>query len=485
MSGTPTSASRRAEVTVAAVDLGATSGRVIAGTVSSDGIRLDEVSRFRTGAERRVDGWHWDFARIFGDVQAGLGAAHRAAGELASVGVDSWAVDYGLMAGGELLREPFHYRDERSERGVRWVGEHITDRELFERNGLQYLPFNSLYQLETDRLDGVLDDASRILLIPDLVVALLTGREVAERTNASTTGLLDARTHEWDNHLLELLGLDRTLFPALVDPGTVVGQIATLGETPMVTVGSHDTASAVVGVPATTDDFAYISCGTWGLVGLELERPILTEDARTAGFTNELGVDGRVRFLHNVMGLWLLDESVRQWREDGTTTLALADLLGAAAEVAHAVPLFDADDPVFMAPGDMPARIAAWFDERGRCGPSGIAETVRSIIESLAQTFADTVEKAAALSGRDAPAIHIVGGGSRNELLCRSVAARSGRTVLAGPSEATALGNVLVQARAIGAGSSSFLGSDLESLRGFAATAFPPRVVRPAGGRIK
>ena len=319
--------------TVAAVDLGATSGRVIAATVSADGIRLDEVARFRTGAERRADGWHWDFARIYGDVTAGLQrgllAAQKASGGIASVGVDSWAVDYGLRAGGELVREPFHYRDERTERGVAWVHERVPFAELFARNGLQFLPFNSLYQLAADHLDGVLQGADGMLLIPDLVTALLTGRSVAERTNASTTGLLNATTRQWDDELMRRLELPRGLFADLVDPGTDVGGIDLLGGVPLVTVGSHDTASAVVGVPATTPDFAYISCGTWGLVGLELERPLLGEAASAAGFTNELGVDGRVRFLHNVMGLWLLDESVRQWREDGTTTLELADLLRA------------------------------------------------------------------------------------------------------------------------------------------------------------
>ena len=478
MNTTPSSS--RSGVTVAAVDLGATSGRVIAATVSADGIRLDEVGRFRTGAQRRSDGWHWDFGRIYGQVCAGLKAAQRASIGLASVGVDSWAVDYGLLADGALIRDPFHYRDERNERGVAWVHERISHAQLFARDGLQFLPFNTLYQLAADRLDGVLERAQSMLLIPDLVTALLTERFLAERTNASTTGLLDATTRQWDDELMRRLELDRGLFADLVDPGTEVGPIELLGGVPMVTVGSHDTASAVVGIPATTPDFAYISCGTWGLVGLELERPLLSEDARVAGFTNELGVDGRVRFLHNVMGLWLLDESVRQWHADGTTRLELAELLSAAAEVEHAVPVFDADDPVFLAPGDMPSRISAWFAERGARAPEGVVETVRSIVESLAQTFADTVERAVALSGRDVSVVHIVGGGSRNELLCRQVAERSGRTVLAGPSEATALGNVLVQARAVGGGSGSFLGSDLESLRAFAAAAFPPRVVQPA-----
>lgn len=462
--------------TVAAVDLGATSGRVMLGRVSDDGIRLEESARFDTGAVRRVGGWHWDFAQIFRHLRSGLRTAARTE-RLDAVGVDAWAVDYGLVRNAALLGEPFHYRDDRTERAIEWVHDRVAPAELFERNGLQFLPFNTLYQLAAERLgsrfSARIDRAERILLIPDLVAALLTGVEASERTNASTTGLLNATTRNWDDDLLHRLDLKRELFAPLVDPGTEIAPLADAGGAPLFTVGSHDTASAVVGVPATDLDFAYVSCGTWGLAGLELDAPVLTEAAREARFTNELGVDGRVRFLHNVMGLWILNECLRCWRaQDGTADLGM--LLEQASNVDAGVPLFNVDDPSFLPPGDMPARIDEWFTSRGRRAPAGRAEVVRSIIESLAQAFADTIETAAAVTGRAVSVIHVVGGGSRNDLLCRSLADRSGRRVLAGPSEATALGNVLVQARAIGAVTGS-----LDALRAFAARSFAPRTFEP------
>jgi rhamnulokinase len=350
--------------TVAAVDLGATSGRVVLGRVDSSGITLEEAARFPTGAVRRSDGWHWDFGRIVSAVQAGLEkAALRADRDgfgLDSVGVDSWAVDYGLLRDGRLLHEPFHYRDARTAESVASVRERISDAALFARNGLQFLPFNSLYQLDADRARGALTEADRVLLIPDLIGSILTGQAVAERTNASTTGVLNATSRQWDDELISLLGLGRARFAPLIDPGTEIGPIGAPGGgargAPLVAVGSHDTASAVAGVPGAEGGFAYISCGTWGLVGLELEHPVLSEAARLARFTNELGVDARVRFLHNVMGLWLLDECVKQWADADGAAVDLPALLAAAETLPENAPLFDADDPVFLPPGDLIGR---------------------------------------------------------------------------------------------------------------------------------
>ena len=460
-------------VSVAAVDLGATSGRVMLGRVGANELSLHPIARFANQPVRIADGLHWNILELYRNVLAGLTEIARAEESLASAGIDSWAVDYALLSGDRMLGTPFHYRDERTADGVLAVHSRVSPEQLYAANGLQHLPFNTLYQLAADQLGGDLAGADALLLIPDLFGFWLTGRRVAERTNASTTGLLGVRSGTWDHALIDTLGLPRELFPGLVDAGSAIGPItADIGRPlQLVAVGSHDTASAVVAVPATSDEVAYISCGTWGLVGVELDSPVLTEAARLANFTNEGGVDGRVRFLHNVMGLWLLSESVRDWERDGET-IDLARLLSEAD--AATAPTFDADDPRFLAPGDMPARIRGWFEERGERAPGTRAEVVRSILQSLATAFARTVEAASALSGRRVRTVHLVGGGSQNVLLCQLTADAVGLPVLAGPVEATAIGNVLVQARAHGATSAT-----LEGMRALVASEFSPRVFLP------
>jgi rhamnulokinase len=442
-------------VTVAAVDLGASSGRVMLGHVGPDVLRLEAVERFPNVPLRLPDGLHWNVLELHQRALGGIAeAVRRSGGELASIAVDSWAVDYGLLRDGRLLGVPFHYRDRGRTVGVRRTHDAVPPDQLYERNGLQFLPFNTLYQLMADPW---VDQADRMLLIPDLLTYWLTGRMVTESTNASTTGLFDTFAGVWDEDLLHRLRLPRRIFGEIVNPGETVGalaphvaeQVAAPGLR-VSAVGSHDTASAVVAVPLRGDDAAYISCGTWGLVGVELERPVLTEASRAANFTNEGGVDGRVRFLTNVMGTWLLSETLRTWGREGRPA-DLATLLGQAGAYAGEASLFDVQDPRFLAPGDMPARIAEWCREHDRPVPRGEAALVRSIVESLAQAFADAVDRAERLSGRTLRVVHLVGGGALNTLLCQATADRSGRVVLAGPVEATALGNVLVQGLAEGA----------------------------------
>ncbi|WP_332643529.1 rhamnulokinase [Aeromicrobium sp.] len=438
-------------VSVAAIDLGASSGRVMVGDVGPRHLKLRAVARFANEAVRSSDGLHWDPLELYRRALLGLRTAVSLSHHgLRSVAVDSWAVDYALMRGDRMLGSPFHYRDERTITGVERIHAVIRPEELYARNGLQFLSFNTLYQLAADPL---VDQADRMLLIPDLVGYWLTGRSVTERTNASTTGLLDVHTGTWDLALAERLGLPRTLFTDLVSPGDVIGNVTpAVGEKVgdralMVTaVGSHDTASAVVGVPMKGDDAAYISCGTWGLVGVELESPILTDEARRANFTNEGGVEGRIRFLTNVMGTWLLSETLRGW----ASTAPLDQLLREATNVTGQIPVFDVQDPRFLPPGDMPQRITSWFAENDKPAPQDRATLVRSIVESLAQAFADAIETAEKLSGQTIGVVHLVGGGAQNELLCQATANRSGRPVVAGPVEATALGSVLVQSRALG-----------------------------------
>jgi rhamnulokinase len=458
---------------VAAVDLGATSGRVILGRFERGRIAMDTVGRFANTPVRTPDGLHWDLLGLYRGALDGLRSAFRADPGLASIGVDSWAVDYALLRGERMLGIPFHYRDERTAAGVEAVHAVAPFADLYRRNGLQFLPFNTLYQLAAE--GDALRLADGMLLIPDLVGWLLTGARAAERTNASTTGLLDVTTRAWDRELIERLGVPASILPELIDPGTRLGGLlphvaAELGgQASVVAVGSHDTASAVVAVPMRADRSAYISCGTWGLVGVETERAVLSDAAREANFTNEGGVDGRVRFLHNVMGLWLLSETVRAWEGESGEGIDLPALLAQAAAVDRPVGIFDADDPVFLPPGDMPGRIATWLRAHGEPVPATRAEFARSIVESLARAFAASVARAAELSGVPVETIHVVGGGALNALLCQRLADHAGLPVLAGPVEATAIGNLLVQARAAG-----LVTGDLEALRALVSAAFEP-----------
>lgn len=460
----------------AAVDLGASSGRVVVGRVlggpDERRVELHEVHRFpngpvpvRTGGR---DVLHWDVLGLYRGVLDGLRAATREVGRLDAVGIDSWAVDYGLLDDdGALLGNPVHYRDSRTDGVPEQVFAQVPAADLYARTGLQVQPFNTVFQLVAARDSAQLDAARRLLLVPDLLAYWLTGAEGAEVTNASTTGLLDATTRTWATDLAERLGVDPALLPPLREPGSTIGTVsdavrAEIGHRdplPVVAVGSHDTASAVVGVPAVGRDFAYVSCGTWSLVGLELDEPVLTEDSRAANFTNELGLDGTVRYLRNVMGLWVLQECLRTWHQAGLPA-DLPSLLAAAARVPALTTVVDLDDPVFLPPGDMPARIADAAVRTGQVPPQGQAETVRCVLDSLALAYRRAVREASALAGRAVDVVHVVGGGARNELLAQLTADATGLRVVTGPAEAAALGNVLVQARAVGA-----LDGDLAALR--------------------
>ena len=466
---------------VAAVDLGASSGRVVVGRVTDDLLELEEVHRFPNGPVTSPEGLRWDAEALRKEILEGLRRAWASAGYLTSIGVDAWGVDYGLIdAGARLVHDPFHYRDERTARGVERVHSVVPPDRLYARTGLARLPFNTLYQLAAET-DEALSAADRIVLIPDLVGTWLTGLPAVERTNASTTGLLDATTATWAWDLVDAIGLPRRLFGELADPGDRLGPLlpdvaeatGLPAETPVIHVGSHDTASAVVGVPASGENFAYISCGTWGLVGVELDGPVVTDAGSAANFTNERGVDGTVRFLHNVMGLWLLQESMRMWAAAGESA-DLDRLLADASALPAGGPIVDPNDPAFLPPGNMPARIASVLQRDGSPVPATQEALVRCILDSLAAAFASAVRDAGRLSGRQIETVHLVGGGARNDLLCRLTADACEIPVVAGPVEATALGNILVQARAAG-----WIAGDLDSLRGRIRAAQPLRRYEP------
>ena len=454
---------------VAAVDLGASSGRVMVGRVAPNELVLTEVHRFPNEPVRLPDGLHWDILRLYREVLAGLREATRAADGLVSVGIDSWAIDFGLLDGdGALLGNPYHYRDERNAAAVAVVHDVIAPVDLYARTGLQFLPFNTIYQLAASRASASFGAVRTMLLIPDLMGYWLSGVRVAEVTNASTTALLDVHRRAWDLELSSSIGIPPALFPELGAPGDVLGPLrddvrrdmGASSETLLTLVGSHDTASAIVGVPAGDASFAYIACGTWSLVGVELDHPVLTEASWLANFTNEGGVDDRIRYLRNVMGLWLLQESLRSWELEGNPE-HLPALLIAAGELPSGGPLIDPDDPSFLPPGDMPARISAACVRLDQPVPDTRAGFVRCILDSLAAAYGRTVRDAARLSGRSVEVVHLVGGGARNSLLCQLTADACEVPVLAGPVEATALGNVLIQARARG-----LVSGDLETLRG-------------------
>ncbi|TVT54996.1 rhamnulokinase [Amycolatopsis rhizosphaerae] len=443
---------------LAAVDLGATSGRVMAGSVGPGRLEVTEVHRFPNGGVRAGSTLYWDVLGIHREVLTGIRKAHHG-GALSGIGIDSWAVDYGLLdRSGALLGNPVHYRDTRTQGVMERVLRSVPARELYDITGLQQLPFNTLYQLLSEVDTGRLELAETMLMIPDLLGYWLTGRIGAERTNASTTQLYDVRTGTWATGLAERVGIPPRLLPPLRDSGELVGTLLpepaaehALPELPVVAVGSHDTASAVVAVPAEPGtNFAYISSGTWSLAGLELDRPELGEEALAANFTNEGGVDGKVRFLRNVMGLWVLTETLRTWAARGRP-VELAAVLREAAGERPLVSVVDIDAPEFLPPGDMPSRIAAACARTGQPAPESRGQIVRCILDSLALAYRRTVRRAAELTGRAVDVVHVVGGGVRNELLCQLTADACGVPVLAGPVEAAALGNVLVQARALGA----------------------------------
>jgi rhamnulokinase len=439
----------------AAVDLGATSGRVMLARVGPRRLDLDEVHRFGNAPVDLGDGLHWDVTGLYREVLHGLEQLPKG---VVTLGIDSWAIDHGLLdENGSLLGVPWSYRDSRTERVVKQVHARRSPEELYELHGLQYLPFTTIYQLAASRLD----QATTMLLLPDLLGYWLTGSVGAEITNASTTGLFDAHRRTWSGKLCAAAGVNPGLLPALRQPGESLGRLRpavrelTRFDGEVLAVGSHDTASAVVAVPMESDRAAYVSLGTWALVGVELEQPVINEESRAANFTNELGVDGRVRFLRNVAGLFLLTEVLHHWRLERDR-----DLLLDAAMALPRGPVFDVDDPRLATPGDMVRKVQDVIQECGWPAPRRKAVLVRSILDSLAVKLAATVREAAKLSGRDVEVVHVVGGGAQNAHLCQLLADAVGLPVVAGPTEATALGNVLVQARAHGT-----LRGDLESLR--------------------
>lgn len=444
-----------------AVDIAAASGRVIVGRWDGARFALEELHQFWNGPVAEGGHLYWDAERLWREVRAGLAAyAARDGAPLAGIGVDTWAVDYGLLdSEGQLLGKPFHYRDSRTTGVPAWVDTRIAPAELYAITGIQRLPLNTLYQLAAAArgADLQLAAAETMLLIPDLLHYWMTGRKVAEYTNASTTMAFDARERRWATDLLEALDIPTHILPPLVEPGASLGpllpavrQAAGLAhEVPVFAVGTHDTASAVAAVPDLDGRSAYISSDTWSLVGVELDAPVLSAAAQRLNFTNEGGVGGTIRFLKNVGGLWLLHECQRQWQLEGSSH-SWAELMALAEAAQPLRSLIDPDTPEFLAVGNMPAMIRAYCRRTAQPEPAGVGATIRCCLESLALKYRWVVEALEGLTGRQLATVRVVGRGSQNALLCQLTADACKRPVVAGPVESTALGNILVQAIATG-----------------------------------
>jgi rhamnulokinase len=435
-----------------AVDIGAESGRVMTADFDGDRLSLEEAARFSNVPLQVAGSLQWDAKRLRADVIAGL----RAAGQFQSVGIDTWGVDFGLLdRAGNLLGNPGHYRDDRTRGMIEKATARVSRAEIYRRTGVQFLEINTLYQLLALVLaaDARLHEAHRLLTMPALVGRWLTAESVDEYTDATTTQCFDPTAGEWAQDLLEQLGIPTRIFGPVVQPGTVLGPIREelqFGAAVVIAPGTHDTASAVAAVPFRPGaNAAYISSGTWSLVGLELPAPLINDATLEANLTNEGGVAGTTRLLKNVMGLWLVQECRRAWAGAGFDH-TYDDLLALAAKAPPFAAVIDPDDGRLLRPGNMPMQLIELAAESHQALAADPGAIVRCVLESLTLKYRWTIERLESVTGRQISLIHVVGGGARNALLCQMTADASRRSVLAGPMEATAIGNVILQLMALG-----------------------------------
>ncbi len=466
-----------------AIDLGAESGRAMLGRID-ERLTLDEIHRFSNGPVRVGDHIHWDILRLWTEIQNGLRiAAGSNGGSLAGIGLDTWGVDFGLLdASDRLIGNPYHYRDARTNGMIEAACQIMPREEIYNQTGIQFMQLNTLFQLFAMRQenDPALQSARTFLTMPDLFNFWLTGHKANEFTISTTTQCYNPRENRWASELLAALDIPQNIFQQIVSPGTVLEQLrasvaedASCERIPVIAVGCHDTASAVAAVPAEGRDFIYISSGTWSLIGIESDEPIINANSLKYNLTNEGGVCNTIRFLRNIMGMWLLQESRRQWAKAGKN-YSYDDLTNLAAETAALQSFIFVGDDRFLAPGEMVERIEAFCRETNQRVPQSDAEVVRCILESLALEYRWGTEKLRELSGKALPVIHIIGGGSRNRLLNQLTADATGCEVIAGPVEATAIGNILLQAIALHSLSSLNEGRALV-LRSFDVTSYEPR----------
>ncbi|MGI4787865.1 MAG: rhamnulokinase [Janthinobacterium lividum] len=471
-----------------ACDLGAESGRVILGTLQNGRLTLEEIHRFPTGPVHVNESMHWDVARIFQELKTGLTqvAEHLEAtgmGHAESLSVDSWGVDYVLVNGAnESVAPAYHYRDPRTGAAFEATLKAVPAETIFAETGIQFMSINTLYQLiaHGQQEPGHLEQADQLLLIADYFHALFSGVSRAERSGASTTQLYNPTTREWSEELQTRFALPKNLFPPLVDSGTVLGPLKPevaaetgLRGVQVIATCSHDTAAAVAAVPEEGDDWAYLSSGTWSLVGVELPEPLINAQVQAANFTNEIGYGGTVRFLKNIAGLWIVQECRRAWQAKGKD-YTYDELIRMAESAPPFGSLLQPADARFLSPGGMPGKVREFCRSTGQEIPETPGQIIRCALESLALSYRETLEQIEALTGRSISRLHIVGGGSRNALLNQFAAGATGRDVLAGPVEATAIGNLLLQALTLG-----HLGT-LADLRKTVLTSFPVQSYTPS-----
>lgn len=443
-------------MSVLAFDLGASSGRAVVGDLYNGNLQIEEVHRFSNEPVQVGNHLHWDILRLFYEIKRGLEKfKHLGSTELQSIGIDSWAVDFGLLDhNGELLGNPYHYRDHQTDGVMEKVFENASSHEIFSVTGIQFMPINTIYQLYAMKQDRafLLNKARHLLMIPDLLRYFLTGERKNEWTNASTTQLFNTSTNQWDLTLLDKLGIPKYIFSDPVEPGTFVGSLCStivkelgISSTPVMAVAEHDTASAVAAVPSTeSNGFAYLSCGTWSLLGTEMDKPVLSEQALQWNFTNEGGINHTYRLLKNIMGLWLLQECKRVWEKEGFS-ISYEEMTQMSEKSMAFRSFIDPDDAMFLNPSHMPQQIGQYCWQTKQPIPESKGEIIRCILESLALKYRFVLERTELLADKTFSGLHMVGGGVQNHMLCEFTANAIERPVWAGPTEATAIGNVMVQ----------------------------------------
>lgn len=465
-----------------ACDLGAESGRILLGILKNHHLQLEEIHRFPSPNVFINGSLRWDILAIFSDIITGLKKCTERTTNIRSISVDSWAVDYVWLQGNEpLLSLPYHYRDERTKDCFARVFGNITACDIFAETGIQFMPINTLYQLHDDVLNRpkLLEAADGFLLIADYVHWLLSGKRCIEESLASTTQLYNPQTHQWSERVAQAIHFPMHLFPEVIPSGSIIGPLCEelaesldLEGTQVIASCSHDTAAAVAAVPAEGDNWAYLSSGTWSLLGVELTSPCINEDVVQYNFTNEIGFGGTIRFLKNVVGLWIVQELRRSWTIKGKE-YDYTELTSLAAAAAPHQRWINPSDPRFAKPGSMPRKITQFCEETGQSAPESPGEFIRCVLESLAFAYRQTLGNIEHLTGKSIQQLHIVGGGSNNALLNQMTASATGRTVFAGPSEATAIGNILIQGIANG------LIKDLAELRQIVRSSFPIQTFVP------
>lgn len=469
-------------MSVLAFDLGASSGRAVVGEMKNQKLIVHEIHRFSNDPVQVGKHLHWDILRLFYEIKQGIVKANQGF-KLNSMAIDSWAVDFGLLdKNGELLRNPYHYRDHQTDGIMEEVFSKIKKEEIFNRTGIQFLPFNTIYQLYAIKKQNsdLLDQTDTLLLIPDLLRYFLTGKKIYEFSNITTTQLFDPIDMKWDSYLIERLGLPSHIFlEDVVTPGAIIGRLSVeiskelnVPQIQVIAIGEHDTASAVAAVPADTSDFAYLSCGTWSLMGTEVPAPVINEQALQSNFTNEGGVEGTFRLLKNIMGLWLVQECKRIWSIEGKD-FSFAELINEAEKVSGFQSFIEPDDVRFLNPVNMPIEIQNYCKETNQKVPETIGEIIRCIMESLAFKYRYVFEETARVACKQFNGLNMVGGGIQNELLCQLTSNALGKPVWAGPVEASAIGNISMQLIGIG------IIKNIKEARNIIKQSFPIKTYHP------